>query len=155
MCSRQGPRLSARRGTFVHGLTYSGTPSSCFVGLRVHEIMAREGLFTRAAGIGGYLRTGLDGWPAPRNHRRSPWTGASCRAWSSSLTANPAPFAPAERSPSHRRSYARNDVFVAAGIPLANFGKDGDHIQISPPFTISEVEIDVLLSALDEALAAV
>ena len=47
------------------------------------------------------------------------------------------------------------NVLVAAGIALANFGKDGDHIQISPPFTISEAEVDQLVGALDESLAAV
>ena len=47
-----------------------------------------------------------------------------------------------------------NNVLVAAGIPNANFGKDGDHIQVSPPLTVSEGEIDALLGALDAALAA-
>lgn len=47
-----------------------------------------------------------------------------------------------------------NNVLVAAGMPNANFGRDGDHIQISPPLIVSEAEIDQLLGALDAALAA-
>jgi 4-aminobutyrate aminotransferase-like enzyme len=35
-----------------------------------------------------------------------------------------------------------------------NHGKGGDHIQLSPPLTISEAEIDELLAALDAALTA-
>jgi 4-aminobutyrate aminotransferase-like enzyme len=45
-------------------------------------------------------------------------------------------------------------VVVAAGIAGANFGRGADHIQISPPFTIGESEIDILIASLDEALAA-
>jgi len=48
-----------------------------------------------------------------------------------------------------------NNVLVAAGIPNANFGRDGDHIQLSPPLTIAEAEIDQLVVALDAALASV
>lgn len=54
----------------------------------------------------------------------------------------------------HHREH-RLELRLAAGIPNANFGKDGDHIQVSPPLTISESEIDELLDALDAALAAV
>jgi adenosylmethionine-8-amino-7-oxononanoate aminotransferase len=57
-----------------------------------------------------------------------------------------------ERIVGHLRE---NGVLVAAGIPQVNFGKDGDHIQISPPFVIGEQEIDVLVNALDETLAVV
>jgi 4-aminobutyrate aminotransferase-like enzyme len=46
------------------------------------------------------------------------------------------------------------NVLVAAGVPLLNFGKDGDHIQISPPFTISIDEVELLVNALDDALSA-
>ena len=52
-------RLRGRPGRFVHGLTSSGTPSACFVGLKVHEIMRREGLFSRPASIGRYVKEGL------------------------------------------------------------------------------------------------
>jgi len=52
--------LAQGTGRFVHGLTYAGNPVSCFVGLKVHEIMRREQLFTRAADIGGYMKVGLE-----------------------------------------------------------------------------------------------
>jgi hypothetical protein len=47
------------------------------------------------------------------------------------------------------------NVLVAAGVPLSNFGKDGDHIQISPPFTITHLETDLLVAALGDTLATI
>jgi adenosylmethionine-8-amino-7-oxononanoate aminotransferase len=44
---------------------------------------------------------------------------------------------------------ARN-IIITAGINSGGFG--GDQIQISPPFIISEAEIDDLVGALDEVL---
>ena len=34
-----------------------------------------------------------------------------------------------------------------------NFGKDGDHLQISPPFIIGDEEIGMIADALDGAVA--
>jgi len=53
------------------------------------------------------------------------------------------------------RQLRDRSVLVAATIALSNFGKDGDHIQISPPFIISEREIELLIAALDDALLVV
>jgi 4-aminobutyrate aminotransferase-like enzyme len=46
-------------------------------------------------------------------------------------------------------------VLITAGVALANHGKDGDHVQISPPFTIAESECRLIVDALDETLGAV
>lgn len=149
--------FAAGANPFVHGLTYSGTPSACFVGLQVHEIMQREGLFTRAATIGCHLEAGLR--KLAERHEiigdirgRGLLRGVEFVA--DRRTRKPFPRSEdlTQRIVSHMRE---NDVLVAAGIPLANFGKDGDHIQISPPFTIAEAEIDLLVAALDEALTSV
>ncbi len=149
--------FSQASGPFVHGLTYSGTPSSCFIGLQVHEIMRKEGLFTRAAEIGDYLEKGLRQL-AGRHDIIGEVRGRGLLQGVEFVAdrATRRPFAPSEKVTHRIVAHMRgNNVLVAAGIPLANFGKDGDHIQISPPFTISEVEIDILLSALDEALTAI
>ena len=144
-------------GRFVHGLTYSGTPSACFVGLKVHEIMMREDLFMRAARIGPYLEAGLRRL-ADRHEAIGEIRGRGL-IWGIEFVADRRtrrPFPAASRFTQHLVSRLRdNEVLVAAGIANANFGKDGDHIQISPPFTISEREIDLLIDALDEAIEAV
>lgn len=50
------------------------------------------------------------------------------------------------------RMRARN-IIITAGISSGGFG--GDQLQISPPFIISEAEIDELVGALDEVLGEV
>lgn len=144
-------------GRFVHGLTYSGSPSSCFVGLKINEIMKREGLFHRPADVGAILLGKLH--ELAQRHEiigevrgRGLLIGVEFVADRERRRPYPVSARITERIVSHMRS---NGVLVAAGIPFANFGADGDHIQISPPFTISESEIAVLVAALDEALTAV
>ena len=48
-----------------------------------------------------------------------------------------------------------NALVVGAGVPGINAGEDGDHIQISPPYIISEEEVSRLVTTLDDALSAV
>jgi adenosylmethionine-8-amino-7-oxononanoate aminotransferase len=147
----------AGSGRFVHGLTYSGTPSACFVGIKVHEIMLREGLFTRAARIGPLLEAGLRRL-AERHEAIGDIRGRGL-LWGIEFVADRRsrrPFPAASRFTQRLVRHLRdNEVLVAAGIANANFGKDGDHIQISPPFTISEQEIAMLIDALDDAIGAV
>ncbi len=137
-----------------HVLTFSGMPSATFVGLKVNEIMRREGLFDRAAETGPILRRGLERlaleheivgevrglgllqgveFVADRRTRR--------------------PFAREARVTDRIVSGLRDrGVIVAAGTPLSNHGRDGDHIQISPPLIIGEDEIAHVVGALDDVL---
>jgi adenosylmethionine-8-amino-7-oxononanoate aminotransferase len=144
-------------GRFVHGLTYSGTPSACFIGLKVHEIMRREGLFTRAKGLGEILRLRL--LELAERHEiigdvrgRGLLQGIELVADRESRRPFPSDERVTERMVRHMRD---NGVIVAAGVPLANFGRDGDHLQISPPFTITEQEISIIVEALDDALSSI
>lgn len=139
---------------FVHGLTYSGMPSACFVGNCVHDIMTREGLFTRGLEAGRYLEAGLRRL-AGRHEAIGDIRGRGL-LWGVEFVADrrtKKPFDPkigfTAKIVGHLR---RNGILVAAGMPGMNYGQGGDHIQISPPFTISESEIDILLGGLDEAL---
>ena len=150
---RQG--LSGGTGRFVHGLTYSGTPSACFIGLKVHEIMRREGLFTRPASIGRYLKEGLEG--LARRHEMIGEIRGKGLLFGIELVADRTSRAPFERSLEVARRVvdgmrARN-IIITAGISSGGFG--GDQLQISPPFIISEAEIDELVGALDEVLSEV
>lgn len=144
-------------GRFVHGLTYSGTPSACFIGLKVHEIMLREGLFTRAKSLEQVLRSKL--LDLAERHEiigdvrgRGLLQGIELVADRESRRPFPRDARVTERVVRHMRDHG---VIVAPGVPLANFGRDGDHLQISPPFTITEQEISVIVGALDDALSAI
>ncbi len=147
----------AGSGRFIHGLTYSGTPSSCFIGLQVHQIMQREGLFTRAVEAGEYLMAQLRALEQRHSmigevRGRGLLVGVEFVA----DRATRRPFDASLRITDRVVQGLRDrNVLVAAGVPLSNFGKDGDHIQISPPFTITHLEIDFLVSALGDVLATI
>lgn len=144
-------------GRFVHGLTFSGTPSSCFAGLQVYQIMQRENLFTRPGEIGGVLRTKLQALADKHDaigevRGRGLLIGLEFVKDRATRQPYPAKFGFTARLV---ESLRRRDVLVGAGSPLSNHGRDGDHIQISPPYIISETEITALVTALDDALGDV
>lgn len=142
-------------GRFVHGFTYSGTPSATFVGLKVNEIMRREGLFTRAGSLEPFVRSGLErlaekhGAIGEIRGRGLLW-GVEFVADRATREPFPQDFGLTAQIVRHMRG---NGVSIAAGVSLSNFGKDGDHIQISPPLIIGEAEIRLILDALDAALS--
>lgn len=144
-------------GRFVHGLTYSGTPSATFIGLKVHEIMQREGLFTRARRLGPILRQKLEAL-AGRHEIIGDVRGKGLLQ-GIELVADQESRRPYSRDAGITEKVVRhmrnNGVIIAAGVPLANFGRDGDHLQISPPLIVSEDEINTIIDALDAALADV
>lgn len=144
-------------GRFVHGLTYSGTPSSCFAGLQVYQIMQRENLFARPGEIGGFLRTKLQELASKHEaigeiRGRGLLIGLEFVKDRATRQPFPAKFGFTARLVEALR---HRDVLVGAGSPLSNHGRDGDHIQISPPYIISETEITALVTALDDSLGDV
>lgn len=142
------------RRRFVHGFTYSGHAMSCFVGQKVFEIMQREDLFSRPGRIGSYLHRSL-GALQQRHEIIGDLRGRGLYAGLEFVAdrASRAPFPEAARfTPRLVGMMRERGVIVGAGVPGANYGKGGDHIQISPPFTISEAEIDTLVDTLDDVL---
>lgn len=149
---RGGIRSSS--GKFVHGLTYSGTPSATFIGLQVQKIMHKEGLFHRAAELETYLRSELEQLAVKHDiigeiRGRGFLFGVEFVADRSMRT----PFAIDERVTQKIVSKMMEaGVIVAPGVPLANHGHNGDHIQISPPLVSSKKELSHIVEALDNAL---
>jgi adenosylmethionine-8-amino-7-oxononanoate aminotransferase len=144
-------------GRFVHGLTYSGMPASCFIGLKVFEIMTREKLFTRPAEAGDHLMAGLRDLAARHSaigevRGRGLLIGLEFVADRKTREPFPESFGFTARLV---RAMRDRNVLVAAGAPQSNLGRHGDHIQISPPFIISERDIGEILATLDSALAEV
>ena len=142
------------RKRFNHGFTYSGHPGSCFIGQKVFEIMQREDLFKRPAVTGKYLFERLRA--LQQRHAsigevrgRGLYAGIEFVADRTSR----APFPTEHNFTARLVALMRDrDVIINPGVSGANFGNGGDHIQISPPFIISEQEIDLIVDALDEAL---
>jgi adenosylmethionine-8-amino-7-oxononanoate aminotransferase len=147
--------FAAGTGRFVHGFTYSGMPVSCFAGLKVFEIMTREKLFERPAEMGARLMAQIKALAARHEcigdvRGRGLLIGVEFVADRQTRQ----PF-PKERGFTAKVAGAmrRRGVIISPGVPLANFGRDGDHLQISPPFIIGDEEIGLIVEALDGALA--
>jgi adenosylmethionine-8-amino-7-oxononanoate aminotransferase len=139
---------------FVHGFTYSGNPTSCFVGQQVFEIMQREALFTRAGGIGAYLFEKLQALSQQHmsiGEIRGRGLYAGIEFVANRQTREP--FDENLKFTGRLTSLMFDKgVVINPGVPGANFGQGGDHIQLSPPFIITESEIDHLIDALDSSL---
>jgi putrescine aminotransferase len=140
--------LKSVKGPFAHGFTYSGHPTACAVGLRNLQIIEEEHLVERAADRGAYLQKRLQelrkhdivgdvrglglvaGIELVRDRGTKELfdvsTGVARRVWLDAL----------ERG-----------VIVR---PL-----QGDVLAISPPFVISEDQIDQMVLTLDESIASV
>ena len=46
-------------------------------------------------------------------------------------------------------------VLIIPGVPGANYGKGGDHIQISPPYVVTDAELDRIADVLDDTLSEI
>jgi len=146
--------FAAGSGRFVHGFTYSGMPVACFTGLKVFEIMRRENLFERPGEAGAALMQHLRGL-ADRHEvigdlrGRGLLIGVEFVADRKTRAPFPKQLGFTGRVVSGLR---RRGVIVSPGVALSNFGKDGDHIQISPPFIIGAAEMGRIVEALDDTL---
>ena len=140
--------LKSMKGTFAHGFTYSGHPTACAVGLRNLQILEDERLVERAAERGAYLRKRLQelrsheivgdvrglglvaGIELVRNREtKEPFDvslGAARRVWLEAL----------------------DQGVIVRPLP-------GDVLAMSPPFVISEEQIDRMVGVLDKAIASV
>jgi adenosylmethionine-8-amino-7-oxononanoate aminotransferase len=141
---------------FVHGFTYSGHALSCFIGQKVFEIMQAEDLFSRPGETGAYLMSRLEDLkqkhaPIGEVRGRGLFAGVEFVADRNSR----APF-PEEAHVTARVASGMRDrgVIINPGVPGANYGRGGDHIQISPPFVINNAEIDRIVDALDDVLTS-
>ncbi|MEX2632284.1 MAG: aspartate aminotransferase family protein [Tistlia sp.] len=147
----------AGTGEFTHGFTYAGHPLSCFIGLKVFEYMQAHRLFERAAERGVYLHRRLQEL-ATRHTTIGEIRGAGLLA-GLELVADRGTRAPlpAELKTAERVVAAARErgVLLIVGNPNVNYGRGGDQIQITPPYVITEAEIDRIVEVLDEALASV
>jgi 4-aminobutyrate aminotransferase-like enzyme len=130
---------------------------SCFIGLQVHNYMRVHNLFARPGQIGGYLHERLTGLAAKHTivgdtRGRGLLAGVEFVAERKSRRPWPAEARVTERIVAGAR---RRGVMLIPGIRDANYGKGGDHIQITPPYVISEAEVDIIVDVLDEVIGEV
>ncbi|MDI5921106.1 aspartate aminotransferase family protein [Halomonas sp. LR5S13] len=139
-------------GGFQHGHTYAGNPLACATGLAAVEAIRREGLLDNVQARGAQLRQGLEALQS-----RYPWIGdvrGLGLLWGVELVMDPVEKTP---FPAEANLFARVTALAKAeGLliyPRRTLnGLAGDHFLVSPPFTISESETELLLERLARAL---
>ena len=138
-----------------HGETFSGHPLVCAIGDAVLEFIERQGLVERARTLGAVLGRRLEAL------RGSPIVGdvrGIGLLRGIELVADKAtrrPFPRARRVAARiAQACADRGVIVVAGAGCVD-GVDGDTISLSPPFTITEAEIETVVSTLAEAIDVV
>jgi len=140
---------------FVHGHTYGGNPLSCATALAVQNYIQKHDLVTRCAQMGDWLLAKLkplENLPIVGEIRgKGLLIGIEFVADKTTRT----PFAPAQNVTSLIVDRAFDQgVLVMPGAPGLVDGVAGDHIAISPPFTIREAEaqqvVDVLAKTIQE-----
>jgi adenosylmethionine-8-amino-7-oxononanoate aminotransferase len=144
-------------GEFSHGFTYSGHPLSAFVGLQVLRHVQEHGLFDVVEPKGARLRASMDALAARHPmigdvRGRGLLLGVEFVADRDTRTPFPEEAAVARRV--FTGAYERG-VLIIPGVPGANYGKGGDHIQLTPPFVVGDQEIDRIAGVLDETLTEI
>ena len=144
-------------GRFTHGFTYSGLPLSCFIGVQVFNLVQEWGLFERAAEMGQYLLDQLAGLAASHEivgdvRGLGLLAGMEFVADRNTQTPFPAEVDLTERIVAGAEEHG---VLLRQGVAGANYNAGGDHIQISPPYTISRTEIDEVVAVIDKVLGEV
>jgi putrescine aminotransferase len=140
--------LKSVKGPFQHGFTYSGHPAACAVGLRNLQIIEDEHLVERVAEIGPYLQNQLE---TLRDHdlvgdvRGIGLLGAV-------------------EFVRDRESKVQFDVSLgvarrvwAAALEMGVIVRPlpGDVIALSPPFVITEREIDRMVAVLGKVIGSI
>jgi len=140
--------LRSVKGMFAHGFTYSGHPTACAVGLRNLQILEEERLVDQVAERGAYLQKKLQALRELEIVGDVRGLGLLAGVELVSDKATKKSFDVSEG--------AARRVWLAAlerGVIVRAVG--GDVIAMSPPFVISEKQIDHIVEVLHGAIQSV
>jgi len=136
------------KGTFAHGFTYSGHPTACAVGLRNLQILEDERLVERAAERGAYLRKRLQ-------ELRSHEIVGDVRGLGLVAGIELVRDRDTKESFDVSLGVARRVWLDALDQGVIVRPLPGDVLAMSPPFVISEEQIDRMVGVLDKAIGRV
>lgn len=138
----------SRFGAFGHGYTYSSHPIGAAVALANLDILENENLVARAAAMGVYLQQRLhdafDGHPLVGDVRGQALIGA-VEFIDRMTDAGPVAFDPALKVAPRIVKAALERGVIGRALPSA------DAVAFSPPFVITEAEIDMAVAAFRDA----
>ena len=126
---------------FAHGYTYSAHPVACAAGIAAMDLLEREDGVGRVKALAPHFEVAVHGLKGAKHVLDIRNYGLAA-----GLTIAPAPGEPAKRPYEIAMHCWKNGFYVRYG---------GDTIQLAPPFISTPAEIDRLVSALGDALAAV
>jgi len=146
--------LEKFQGHFRHGQTYTGNPVAAAVGSKVIEIINREKLAARAAERGKYLRQKLqdlaNSHPTIGDVRgQGLLVGVEFVMDRDSKEPIPADVGFAKRLGAAMR---QRGILVSTPAGNPAIGAGSDQLRLTPPLTISEPELDIIVQALDDVL---
>jgi adenosylmethionine-8-amino-7-oxononanoate aminotransferase len=142
-------------GNFRHGHTYAGNPLSCAVGVKVIEIIEREGLLDNVAYMGHLLLHRLIDEIGEHPHvgvirGRGLLLGIE-------FVADKRSKRPFEASDNVRSAFSHacleRGLYVYQGGGNVD-GVRGDHALLAPPFIIDEAHVEEMVSIIKEAVEA-
>lgn len=137
----------SRYGVFGHGYTYSAHPLAAAAALKNLEIIERDGLVEQAASRGVYLQRRLA--EAFGDHPLVAEVRALGLIGAVELAASRSPLAPFDSAlhvGAQLAKASRDRGVITRALPAA------DTIAFSPPFVVSEAEIDEMVDGTRDAL---
>lgn len=140
-------------GFFQHGHTYLGHPIACAAALAVLERLLDDQVLARVQPIGEALQAALTDRFGQNPHVgdiRGEGLFRAIELVQSRETKHP--FDPADKIHAKLKSAAFEAGLICYPMGGTIDGVSGDHVLMSPPFVISESEVDELVDKLDTAL---
>jgi adenosylmethionine-8-amino-7-oxononanoate aminotransferase len=148
--------IESGSGVFEHGFTYSGHPVACAAGLAVNEYLRKHDLISSVEKRQPDFFNRLE--KLKEKHRIiGDVRGLGFMAGIELVPNQEAkePFPASDKiAQKVGEQAAKAGLLVYPGSGFVD-GLRGDHVMITPPFNISEQEMDTLFVRLDAALAAV
>ena len=135
---------------FLFYTTHVSDPLPAAVGLKVIEVVVRDRLAERAAAAGARLRAGLPSCRSATSASATCAAGACSSAWRSSPTGSRR-----SRRPSSARRSRRRCFELGLSMNITALPGMGGVFRIAPPLTITDAELDLGLSILDQAITDV
>ncbi|KAJ5648854.1 uncharacterized protein N7484_002577 [Penicillium longicatenatum] len=150
--------LDKGTGVFRHGQTYQGHPVSCAAALAVQKTIQEQNLLANVRNMGAYLeqqlRQRLGDHPYVGNIR------GKGLFWGIEFVKDKTTKEPFD--PATRLSFLMQEKALCSQYALSLYGSlgtvdgvRGDHVLLSPPFTVSKEEIDLIVDGAAEVLAEV
>ena len=125
---------------FAHGYTYSAHPVACAAGIAALDLLEREDGVGRVKALAPHFEAAVHSLKGAKHVLDIRNYGLAA-----GFTIEPAPGEPAKRPYEIAMHCWKNGFYVRYG---------GDTIQLAPPFISTPAEIDRLVGALGDALAA-